>query len=171
MSIDNPFTLGEYIRALVHLLGQDAPQDLIRMREVVGSRAARIELDNEVAEVVFIDGDLRVQPGLGFGVEGTGSTDSTTVLDLLDGNLEVSAAILDGRLAMTGEADDIARICVAIEILLNASARSPKLQRLAARFRHQHASSTARTEDVAWYPFAPSASELDLLHRLDLLPD
>jgi hypothetical protein len=171
MSVENPLTLGEYIHALVAALAQDDPQGLDRMREVVGSRAARIELDEEAVEVVFLNGELRVQPLLGFSVDGTGSTDSATVLDLLDGNLEVSAGILDGRLSLTGDPENIARICLAIETLLNASARSPELQKLAAHFRHQHHAPSRRSEEIAWYRFALSPNELSLLKRLDLLPE
>jgi SCP-2 sterol transfer family len=164
-------TLGEYIRDLVAALGRSDPAGSARLREVVGARAARIELDDEAVEVVFANGELQLRTRVGFPVDGTGRTDTATVLDLLDGKLEVSTAILDDRLRLAGDCEDIARMCVAIEILLAASARSPELQALATDFRASHRAATRRSEGVAWYPFSPPASELSLLDRLDLLQD
>jgi len=164
-------TLADYIRALIFELGASDPAGFIRLQEVVGARAARIELDEEQVVAVFAQGGLQLEPAVSFTVEGSGGTDSATVLDLLDGNVEVSTAILDGSLRLTGDCDDIGRICLAIEILLSASARSPELQRLADQFRSSHRSARRAREGVAWYPFAPSASEVGLLQRLDLSPD
>lgn len=171
MSIDARLTLSEYIAALVNVLAADDPAGFARMRDIVEARAARIEVDDEAVEVIFVAGQLHLAPNLSFPVEGSGSTDSATVLDLLDGHLEVSTAILDGRLRLLGESSDIARMCLAIEILLNASARSPRLQALAERFRREHGGMHQRSRySVSWYPFACSDSELALLGRLDLLP-
>ncbi|HZS53234.1 MAG TPA: hypothetical protein VFA65_02440 [Bryobacteraceae bacterium] len=171
MSTEARLTLGEYIAALVDALATDDPAGFTRMREIVDARAARIELDDEAVEVVFVVGQLHVGAKLGFPIEGYGSTNSATVLDLLDGNLEVNTAVLDGRLRLVGDADDVARMCIAIEILLNASARSPRLQSLAGRFRHERSGTAERSVyNLVWYPFACSDSELALLNRLDLLP-
>lgn len=171
MSTEPRLTLGEYIAALLDVLAADDAASFARMREIVEARAARIEVDDEAVEVIFVAGQLHVAATVGFPVEGSGSTDSATVLDLLDGNLEVSTAVLDGRLRLFGGADDIARICIAIDILLNASARSPRLQALAERFRREHRATPQLSDyNVAWYPFACSNSELALLNRLGLLP-
>jgi putative sterol carrier protein len=171
MSTDAKLTLGEYIVSLVDVLKTEEPAGFARMREIVEARAARIELDEEAVEVVFVAGQLHVASSLGFTIEGSGSTDTATVLDLLDGDLEVSAAVLDGRLRLFGDSGDIARMCIAIEILLNASARCPGLQALAARFRREHDRTHQHSRySVAWYPFACSDTELALLKRLDLLP-
>ena len=166
-------TLAEYVEALIEVLRTDDPGGLSRMRELVGARAARIELDEEAIEVVFIQGALRIAPKLDFSVDGTGSTDSATVLEILDGELEVSAAVLDGKLRLFGEAENIARMCSAIEILLNASVRSPRLQSLASRFRRERETDGAKVDErypIRWYPFASTETELHLLSRLDLLP-
>jgi putative sterol carrier protein len=166
-------TLAEYVEALIEALRNDDPGGLSRMRELVGARAARIELDEEAIEVVFIQGALRIASKLDFAVDGTGSTDSATVLEILDGELEVSAAVLDGKLRLFGEAENIARMCSAIEILLNASVRSPTLQSLASRFRRERETDGAKVDaryPIRWYPFASTETELHLLSRLDLLP-
>lgn len=171
MSNEATLTLGEYIVALVDVLATDDPVGFTRMREIVEARAARIELDDEAVEVIFVAGVLRIAPNLGFAVDGSGSTDSATVLDLLDGNLEVSTAVLDGRLRLRGDAEDIARMCMAIEILLSASARSPGLQALSERFwRERGGTRQASRYSIAWYPFACSDTEFALLNRLGLLP-
>jgi hypothetical protein len=64
---------------------------------------------------------------------------------------------------------------MAIELLLDASPRTPALQSLAAKFRSERRGQVgARAPDinrVPWYPFSPSPGELELLTKLDLLPD
>lgn len=174
-----PTKLGEYIEALIGLLGVNHPAALQRMRAVVGDRHARIVLDDEAVDVAFEHERLQVRPALGQSkTQGTianvGATDSATVLDLLDGYLEAADSILDGRLRVSGAAEDVVRMLVAIEILLDASPRSPGLQALAFRFQRirgeRRTSPTPGTQGT-WYPFPSQANEHELLARLDLLPE
>src|SRR5687768_15678353 len=127
-------TLGEYVAELVRRMGEADPAALERMRRTVGGRRARFRLDDEAVDVWFEPDGLRVEEPAG-DVDGEGQTDRGTVLDLLDGYLEVTDAILDGRLRVFGAVDEIARMFAAIEILLDCSARAPALQRLARDFR------------------------------------
>src|SRR4029453_12151198 len=108
---------------------------------------------------------------------GGGSPDSATVLDLLDGHLEVVDAILDGRLAVRGATDALARMFTAIEILLDAAPRVPALQALAAHFRRHSPpasgdlpASGTPVRRTAWYPEERAAGEDALLAQHDLLP-
>jgi hypothetical protein len=171
-----PLTLGEYIAALIALLGETSPAALARLKLIVGDRRARISLDDESVEVVFDQNDLLVLPITeNSKLSGQGATDTETVLDLLSGEVEVASAILSGRLRITAAADDIERIFSAIEILLDASPRAPVLQELAARFQkeklqHAQRSRAAASWRVQWYPFSLDREEMDLLARLDLLP-
>jgi hypothetical protein len=159
----------------VRRLGQADPAALDRMRRTVGHRRARIRLDDEAVDVWFDpDGGLRVGEPAGE-VEGEGATDRGTVLDLLDGYVEVTDAILDGRLRVFGAVDEIARMFAAIEILLDGSARAPALQRLARDFRDDPARRppgppVRRSRARPWHPTGPDADELALLARLDVLP-
>ena len=171
-------TLGGYVSALIAALGRTDPAALARMQEIVGGRRARIQLDDEEVEVCFVTGTLVVELGRGLSaVDGMGSTDRATVLDLMDGHLEVSDAISAGRLDLAADVDAVAAMFAAIEILLDASSRSPELQALAREFRerpgrqpprgpvHGRGGATPRpAESVA-------AREHALLARLDLLPD
>jgi len=170
-----PFTLGQYIAALIETIGVHHPSALQRMRLVVGGLRARIGLDNEEYDVYFDEEELVVQlAAKETAVDGAGATDSATVLALLDGYLEVTDAILDGRLDVMGKAEDVARMFTAIEILLDASPRTPALQSLALRFRSERGKGTGMSfSDMpgAWYPFASKAAEQALLQRLGLLPD
>jgi hypothetical protein len=168
-------TLGEYVAELVRRLDEADPVALGRMRRTVGHRRARIRLDDEAVDVWFDpDGALRVAEPAGE-VEGEGATDRGTVLDLLDGYLEVTDAILDGRLRVFGAVDEIARMFAAIEILLDGSARAPALQRLARDFLDDPAREPAgpparRSRAGPWHPTGPDPEQLELLARLDLLP-
>jgi hypothetical protein len=171
-----PYTLAEYIAALINELGAAHPIMLTRMRLLVGERHARIVLDDEAVEVFFRPEGLHVQPAAAsdIGLSGEGATDSATVLELLDGYLEVSAAIMSDRLRVLGLEDDVVRMFLAIELLLDASPRTPTLQALAARFKSERrgrASSWSNVKPVSWYPFSPTPGELQLLAELDLLPD
>ena len=174
MSAEAPFTLGQYIAALIAALAAAQPAALIRMRQVVGDRRAHIALDDETVVVFFAPDGLRVEPSDSqAAVAGEGATDSATVLDLLDGRLEVTAAILDGRLRVVGSAAEIVRMFQAIEILLDASTRTPLLQALADRFRRERQtarrSAASGGQSYTWYPFASDESERALLAQLDLL--
>jgi hypothetical protein len=163
-------TLGWYIASLVAALNAADPQAGRRLRHVTRERAATIRLDNEVVRVRFVDGRLLVENG--FADEAPcGRTDSATVVAILDGRVEFHAAIVDGRIDVTGSVDDVNRIFCAVEILLDASPRVPALQQLAADFRRTHAPSDAEPADwLAWYPFRPTTSEWRLLETLDTLP-
>lgn len=157
-------------------LGEADPAALERMRNTVGGRRARFRVDDDAVDVWFEPGGLRVEePDGERDVDGEGETDRGTVLDLLDGYVEVTDAILDGRLRVFGAVDEIARMFAAIEILLDGSARAPALQRLARDFRDDPAREPAaaprrRSRSGPWHPTGPDDSELSLLARLGLLP-
>ncbi len=159
-------------------LGRADPGALARMRQVVGGRRARIRLDDEEVDVRFVAGTLLVEPASGpAAVDGAGGTDRATVLDLMDGNLEVSDAISSGRLDVVADVDAVAAMFAAIEILIDASSRSPELQALAREYREQSAREPPRepVRDRAGGTARPeervAARERALLTRLDLLPD
>ena len=173
MPNDGCRTLAEYISELVAELGAADPAALARMREVVGRRRARITLDDESVEVQFGDGVLVGPAGTG-DVDGAGTTDRQTVLDLLDGYLSVSEAIVDGRLNVVGPTEEVHRMFVAIEILLDGAARAPTLQRLARDFRADpcrppRGRPVGPSTPAGHFPPPPPADEDSLLARLDLL--
>lgn len=171
-------TLREYVVELVQRLGAQAPALHARLREVVGTRTARIRLDDETVFARFDGASLVVLDATdGMEADGTGGTDRGTTLDLLAGRLEVTDAILDGRLDATGEIEDLVRIFQAIEILLDGSTRNPMLQHLAfdydidpCRPRPAPATGASAWRRVSLDPDRPSRGELEMLRRLDLLP-
>jgi hypothetical protein len=175
---DGPLSLGGYVEALVTSLGAGDPEALARLRRVVGPRRARIVLDDAAIDVEFRGDRLVVSPAGSARVHGEGATDRDAVLDLLDGHLEVTDAILDGRLRVRGATDATVRMFTAIEILLDASSRVPALQALASHFR-RHPPPAPRAEPragapvrrTAWYPDERPPGEDVLLARHDLLPD
>lgn len=165
-------TLAEYVRELVARLGAGDPAALARLREVVGERAARIVLDGAAIDVRFDAGRLVIETSSR--VDGVGRCDRTTVLDLLDGYTEVGEAMLSGRLQVTGRLDAVERIFVAIEILLDGSARISGLRALADDYRRD----PCLPEVAELFPNgrrrrgerAPTGAEARLLTRLDLMP-
>ena len=74
---------------------------------------------------------------------------------------------------MVADVDAVAAMFAAIEILLDASSRSPELQALAREYRDQSARepSPGPVRDRAGGTARPAARERALLARLDLLPD
>jgi hypothetical protein len=170
-------SLAEYVAALIERLGDEDPALLVRLGEVVGARHARITLDQETVDVHFQDGGVVVTEATCDEVDGEGSTDRQTTLDLLDGRLEVTDAILEGRLRATGEVESVVRIFQAIEILLDGSTRNPGLQRLALNYgvdpcrpgRPPGSPLTAERRVVVDPDHIPPG-EAELLRRLDLLP-
>jgi hypothetical protein len=171
-------TLREYVIALVDRLAAEEPALHARLRTVVGTRTARIRLDDETVFARFDGATLVVLDATDtMEADGEGGTDRRTTLDLLAGRIEVTDAILDGRLDATGEIEDLVRIFQAIEILLDGSTRNPSLQHLALDYggdpcRPAPAPGAAASawRRVSLDPDRPSRGELDMLRRLDLLP-
>jgi hypothetical protein len=173
MSGNRTMSLGEYISELIEVLARTQPAAMSRLRQIVGSLRSRIMLDEEAVDIWLEPEGLRVQPADPFSrVDGIGATDNSTVLALLDGVVEVSDAILDGTLRVTGEARDISRMFMAIDILLDASARVPELERVSDRFRAERAGQRAAIAPgsgrAPWYPFRGGQREESLLTRLGL---
>lgn len=166
-------TLAEYIVALVERVADGEPRAYARLREVVGARIARITLDAE-SVVVRFDGDRLVVTGYApdAAVDGEGGTDRVTTLRLLDGSLEVTEAIVQGRLDARGDGENLARIFQAIEVLLDASTRVPSLPRLAGAYEADpcRPSRPPVRERPGEAALAAQAAERALLLRLDLLP-
>lgn len=171
-------TLGEYISALVENLAAADQAAMQRLVEVVSGRRARISVGDESVQVYFRAGELIVEPDSGSPADGTGRTDSETVLDLLAGRLEVTTAVVDGLLEISGDEDSVSRILLAIEILLDSSARNPGLQHLARSYRAGSgigpgspagARPARRSPATAWYPDVISGEEMALLARFGLL--
>jgi hypothetical protein len=170
-------SLAEYVTALVHRLGDADPLLLARLRLVVGARRARIRLDAEAIDVHFADdGTFVVQDAAVALTDGEGGTDRATTIELLAGRLEVSDAILDGRLYATGDIESLVRIFQAIEILLDGATRTPGLQRLARDWLHDPCrTAPPPAPPSVWRritldPDRIPAGERDMLDRLDLLP-
>lgn len=164
------YSLREYVEALVAALEDGDPSAHARLRRAVGSRRARIELGEEAVVVGYRGAVLEVRAATEQAqFHGSGSTDLETVRDLLHGRLEVVQAILAGRLRVTGAAEDVERMFLAIEILLDAAPRTPRLQRLAADLLATVAPGAGTPVDPR-SRVANSPAELDLLARLDLLP-
>jgi hypothetical protein len=168
-------SLGEYIAALINTVQTEHPAAFDRLLQVVLSLRARIVLDEEAVDISLgIDGIQVESAHKDDAVDGVGAMDTATVVALLDGLMEVSSAILDGRIQVTGSLENVARMFLAIEILLDVSARTPKLQNLARRFLSERAALRAihplQSARINWYPFSCTNGEFELLQRLGLLP-
>lgn len=161
-------SLADYVRGLVEGLAAEDPLAYERLRRAVGGSRARIELDDEAVAVRF-DGDaLEIREDGEAPVDGTGATDRQTVLELLDGYLEVTDAIAEDRLRVRGQVDAVARMFHAIELLIDGAARGPALQDLAGAFRADPCREPRRPPEPPAPPGPPA--ERDLLARYGLLP-
>jgi hypothetical protein len=171
--------LARYIEQLVSLLEVAEPWTVDELRRVVEARRARIILDGTAVDICFRGSELAVEEAMGDApVSGLGSTDSATVLAVLAGHLEITDAVLDGRLEVYGEIEDVFRIFLAIEILLDGSSRVPSLQKFAKTFRsnmsrwgRERVERPSTLPRESWYPLYEFQSEEEMLARLDLLPD
>ena len=167
-------TLGEYIDRLIIILRETEADSYKRLCQVVDDRKAIIGLDAERVEIQVVDGNLLIVPwSAGDTVDGVGSTDSATVIDLLDGCLEATEAIKLGRIEVCGTINEVDRMFAAIEILLDVSTRAPRMQDLSQRFRSEFSRRTQPPAPLnpSWYPFLSPQQEHAILARLDLLPD
>lgn len=178
--------LGRYVAALVEALRHGDAVAMQRLRDVVGRRRARLTMDDEEVEVHFrgprlviseCDGRCVLHAGAPLrGVDGVGAMQRRTVAALLRGQLEVTDAILQGRIGVRGRVEDNARILTAIEIMLDAATRLPALRGLSRRFladtsQQDDAASLAGPTRYRFRRDAPASAELSLLRKLDLLPE
>jgi hypothetical protein len=158
-------TLAGWITDLVSLLHLDPAGGGERLRLAVEGRTARITLDDETVMVSMSGGELLVGPDRpGTEVDGSGSTTSGVVLDILDANLEASTAVERGLIEVIGAHQQTTRLFHAVELLLDASSRVPELRRLAAEFRSARAASPRAALGAA----PGLAAELELLDGLGL---
>lgn len=169
-------TLAWYVSALFAALDEHDPAAAERVRRVAAGRSARIGLDDEVVLVRFGAGRLLIESDRPDArVDGTGTTDRTTVVDLLGARLEAYDAISTGRVEVVGAVDAVAAMLTIIEILLDSSSRVPALQELAGRLRAGDlpAARPVRGPLAPWagYPDALPPTEITLLADLDLLRD
>lgn len=167
-------TLAQYIRELLRVVRAADHPAFARLLMLVGDRRASIVMGSERALMSARDGRVSVRASTApYRGPNLGLTSRRTVLRLLDGYVEVSAALLGGELEMTGTIDDVGRMAMAIEIILDVSARSPELQRLARDFRADPCHPVERElwRDAPRRPSLTSSSpaELVLLARLGLL--
>ncbi|MEA3203450.1 MAG: hypothetical protein QOI63_1125 [Thermoplasmata archaeon] len=167
--------LGEYVTLLVETLRGADPPRFRRLRDGVGGRRALIAVDREAVVVSFAGDDLRIEiPGPGVGWDGAGWTTRAAVLEMLDGYLEVGAAVAAGRLDLLGAPQDVTAMFHAIEVLLDATPRVPALVAVAKAYRLDPCLAP-RTQPPAQspcgprYPFSPSLAEEGMLRRLGLL--
>ncbi|MEP6691320.1 MAG: hypothetical protein ABJD07_09195 [Gemmatimonadaceae bacterium] len=171
-------TLGQYITLLIERLQAQDPEGVARIRALVGRRGARVSLDDESVIVRFARARLVLERnGPRRVVDGEGTTDRQTVLALLDGYAEVVDVLLDGRLAVRGDVENIARMFQSIEVLIDGATRVPGLQQLARDFRLDPCRDRALPHPSRDCPprsrVSPSdvnEGEMALLARLDLVP-
>jgi hypothetical protein len=170
-------SLREYVHELIARLGHADRGAVTRLHSVVGERRARIVVDSEAVQARFLGGELRVTDAGLDDDDGVGVTDRDTVLDLMDGYVEVSEAITTGRLQMIGSVENVERMSIAIEILLDGATRTPSLQELARDYRADHQQQDR--SQAALSPRRPAPDEArneaafatrELLRKLDLLP-
>jgi hypothetical protein len=166
--------LGEYIAGLIDRLTGADPSAAVRLRTWVGDRRARITVDEEVVEVSFEPtGNLVVQQGdTATEVDGTGKTTRRVVLALLAAHLEVTDALLDGDIELSGDPDAIVAILAAIEILIDVSTRAPSLRELASLYERDSAALAVvlpggpvpARRQTGWLPVRPANNDGALGH-------
>jgi hypothetical protein len=171
--------LGAYVLRLVEGVAAAEPASFARLREVVGARSAIVAVDSEAVRLRFEGDALRVEPvapgeGPPGPVDGMGEIDRQTVLRLLAGQIEVTEAIRRGFLRVRGAVDDVVRMGLALEIIIDVAVRAPFLQGVAADYRNDPG--RARLLPLRPAPDADAerreaeARERALLGRLGLLP-
>jgi hypothetical protein len=158
--------LGAWITALLGGVAAAEPDAYRRLVAAVGSRRARITLDDETVVVTMTGGALTLLAPDTDLVDGEGVTTRAVVLAILDGRLEVSDALREGFVFARGDVESVGRVFHAIEIILDVSARSPDLRAVAGRFQAE-ATGAAQTRPGP----ADRSAETDLLGRLGLLED
>jgi hypothetical protein len=173
-------SLAWYVAELIARLGDGEPESLDRMRRIVASQRALVALEDDVVAVRFgSSGRLHVETAAAAhaegDVDGEGSTTHRVVLGILDGDIEVTDAILDGDVDVSGSGEAVTAMLMAIEILVDAATRVPGLRDLADTYRAQHQLDRGNGGHVArrgrrtlWPPDLIDPAEEELLRSLGL---
>jgi hypothetical protein len=178
-------SLAQYVAELIGRLGDGEPGSLRRMQRIVGSQRALVALEGEAVVVSFgPSGLLHVVPavateGTSAGdvageLDGEGSTTHWVVLAILDGEIEVTDAIVDGDIDVRGSSEAVTAMLMAIEILIDAATRVPGLRELADTYRAQHRPNRAHARAggagrrTLWPPDLTDPLEDELLRSLGL---
>jgi len=131
--------LADYLRALLAEIKRGDPARWAAIRSVIGARRARIILGDEVVTIRFGNNRFIVRketaPRDGDIPPPYGRTNRSFMVALLAGHLEVSEAIMDGRLELYGSTGDVIDMCSVIEMVIDCSTRVPGLLLLARDFR------------------------------------
>lgn len=170
MSTEGSFR--QYLEAIVDCLLQGEPTSHQRLREVVGAEAAIVQLDDEIVEIGFDPaGAFRARERRSVPRHRAwGGTSSGTVLALLEGELEPTDAIRNGHIDSRGSVQQVTAIAAAIDVLLDAATRIPRLMALARRFREQKMAAGVRSHGLEGQSKRErDLGEIALLTRLDLL--
>jgi hypothetical protein len=121
-------------------------------------------MDDETVVVWMSSSGLVLLAGDSEPVDGVGWTTRPVVLAILDGRLEVADAIRSGLIEVRGQVAAISRMFTAVEIVIDASSRTPALRLLARALRAEGTPEAPPTVD---YP--DGEAEAALLDRLGLL--
>ncbi len=170
-------SLQDYLVQLISRL-READTDAYRaLRRLVGDRCACIVVDREAILIQFRAGEfLATGRNADFTSDdpvARGVTTRQTVLALMNGYQDLSEAIHLGALDMIGLAEDIVIMGQAIEILMDASARTAALQDLGNDYRRDPCLPPFNGVQTYLRQRRPrertAAREYKLLKRLDLL--
>jgi len=163
-------SFAEYITALIEALETFEPSSFSRLKALVGEKKARLQLDDEVINVGFVEGQFAILP-VDEHTDGEGVMDSASVVRILDGHLEVTDSILSGHIMAKGTPSSLEEILIAIELILEASIHTPQFRALSEQFRSEKFIKGTRSNEYDITAlFETGEKELDLLARLDLLP-
>lgn len=136
---------------------------------VVG-RSARITLDDDAVFVRCMTvGHLQVgRADEDDGVaDGEGSTTTVAVDALLNGEIELNQAIIDGKIEIRSSMDDALWMYRVVELLLDGASRVPRLRQLTREFCANSEHRTSHPDFTSWSTGA-SIAELAMLERLGL---
>lgn len=111
------------VRSLA-VLERECPGAMAEAARRLGARTAAVVVDGEPFALAAEGGRLRRIP-LVPDPAAELSTDSATVLDLLEGGASLLEALLDGRLRMRGAADDLIAFHDGLMAYLHGGVRSP----------------------------------------------
>jgi hypothetical protein len=160
-----------WIPELVAALDTDRCGAGVQLWSAVVGRSARITLDDDTVFVRCTSvGRLEVRSaenGDVTAVDGEGSTTTFAVHALLDGEIELNQAVVDGRIDIRSSIDDALWMYRVVELLLDGSSRVPRLRELKRQFYGDSPSPDSRPEFTGWVIGASNA-ERSMLERLGL---
>lgn len=124
----------EHLGRALACIAREVPSLGARLAEAVGPRVIEIEVDGAPFWVGAEGGAVTLRPS-DEGVVAWGSASAAAIDDLLEGRDTIEGAVLEGRVHLRGDLEDLVALDRALRVFVQCAVRSPGILSILASWR------------------------------------